>query len=128
MTFGWTPTTHPPRIMVVLSVLNLGANSEEQTTIATAPSVRGEEVAAVTVPFSSKASGSLAMLSRVVVGLMQPSLSTVPPPPVSIPMMLGFCVSLSAALVWLVSAKASCSSREIPYILATFSAVAPIET
>ena len=54
------------------------AYSSTVTKVADAPSVKGEDVAAVTVPFSSKAGFSSASFSAVVPGRMHPSLSTTP--------------------------------------------------
>ena len=54
------------------------ANSSLQTNANTAPSVSGDEVAAVTVPFSEKAGFNLDIDSREVSERIQPSTSMVP--------------------------------------------------
>ena len=60
----------------IISKLLFLAYSFEQTITAAAPSVNGEDVPAVTVPFLSKAGFRFAMDSRDVSGLMHPSLFT----------------------------------------------------
>ena len=85
------------------------------TTTAAAPSVRGEEVPAVTVPSAMNAGFRSASPSRLVSSRMQPS-RPMRAPPVS----TGTISSSSrpparaaAARRWLSSANASCSSRVI---------------
>ena len=74
---------HPDTAILAMRAIGLSplalAYSKEQTSVAAAPSVSGEAVPAVTVPFSSNASFSPASPSRSVVGRRQPSASMVFP-------------------------------------------------
>ena len=91
---------------------------------AAAPSVRGDEVPAVTTPSLSKAGFNWAIDSRVVSGLTHPS---------SLMSLTGIISSLnspfsiaSEAFRWLSRAICSCLSLDIEYFFAKFSAVCPI--
>ena len=65
--------TAPATILAIGLSLFFSANSSLHTIMKTAPSVSGEEVAAVTIPFSPNAGLSLAIDSRVVFPRIQPS-------------------------------------------------------
>ena len=97
-------------------------------TTAAAPSVSGEEVPAVTLPWARKAGFKPARPSSVVSGRMQPSSVTATPS-----WLMGTISSArrpsaraAAALCWLTTENASCCSRVIWYFSARFSAVSPM--
>ncbi len=125
---GGQPVTAPPTIVDIGSSECCLAKLSLQTIAMTAPSVRGEEVAAVTEPFSMNAGDSLDIDSNVVDGLIHPSES------ISMPSWLMLTISSSkcplsranVALLWDSRAKLSCSNRDTENSFATFSAVIPI--
>ena len=105
------------------------AYSSSSTTTAAAPSLRGQELPAVTLPSSLKAGLSVASTSRVVSGLIPSSWLTSLPSGVATVMISRSKMPVSRALVariWLLYAYSSISWRETPYCSATFSAVIPI--
>ena len=70
---GSQPVTAPATILASGLRLCFSAKSSLQTIMKTAPSVKGEEVAAVTKPSSPNAGLSLAIDSKVVLPRIHPS-------------------------------------------------------
>ena len=105
------------------------ARARDITTAAAAPSLSGQEFPAVTRPFLRNTVRSPASLSRVVSAL-GPSSSVMVSPEASGTGMISRAkipsLPASTARMWLCRAYSSISSRVMPYLSATFSAVTPI--
>ena len=103
------------------------------TASAAAPSLIPLEVPAVTVPPATNAGFNRARPSRVTSGLggsSRQTVSVVPPRRTGMPMISPSnapAAIAAAARRWLSTANLSCSSRPIPYIRPTRSAVSPSE-
>ncbi len=100
---------------------------------AAAPSLRPEALPAVTVPLGRKAGRSPARPSRVVPGLANSSWAKTMGSPLRCGIETGASspamnprATAAAVRCWLRRARASWSSREIPYWSARFSAVSPM--
>ena len=130
ITSGGHPLTAPPQMVAITSSPLSAANFSLHTIMATAPSVSGEDVAAVTVPFSENTGLSAAMASRVESDLMQPSEVTMSSRSTTGMISSSNAPASSAALAlkWESSANASWSARLTPQSSAMFSAVCPMVT
>ena len=126
---GGQPTTAVDLIRAKIFKLFFFAYSSSQTITADAPSVNGDAVPAVTVPFSSKASFNPSKISCEVLGRIPPSLLIFSSLFVieTISLSNKFDSLAKLALEWLLIAKSCCSFREILNFFATFSAVIPID-
>ena len=125
ITSGSHPWTEVETIRAKISKLLSFANCSSQIKVVAAPSVNGDDVAAVTVPFWSNASFKPSSFSWLELGLIFPSVEQ----------LLMVVISFLKypfdwawwAFWWLDIAKSCCSFLDILYFFATFSAVIPIE-
>ena len=119
----------------------LSRKASDTTSAAAAPSVIWEELPAVMVPSALKAGFSLASAATLVSARTPSSSATTSLAQIILPFtseqdsastgMISSanfpCLIASAAFWWLAAAKASWSSREMPYFCATSSPVIPME-
>ena len=132
MMAGSTPALAQERMVARGSRPRALASSADMSTIAAAPSLSPEALAAVTEPSLVKAGRSFSIDSSVAPWRMYSSLSTVTSP--FLPAITTGTISSSnfpdvwaaSALCWLARAKASWSARLIWYFSAMFSAVWPM--